>query len=160
MIFSIVLTVLWLGLVFKTCTLSFFSIMTITILVVQLASVLLHLQLRFQFLFTNLIWSFMLGIILEFLSKRWFIFLRAEGLGNHCVFFNIVLCVLSSEAMLLHNSLHLQSVSQNKDRSDFLYCSFEPSSACGESQTGQRSDAFESWILALSSVWVKMKVNE
>lgn len=62
--------------------------------------------------------------------------------------------------MLLLNSLHFQSVSQNKSRSDFLYCSFEPSSACGVNQIGQRSDPFESGILALSSVGVKMKVNE
>lgn len=103
----------------------------------------------------------MLGVILEFLSKQWIIILRSEGLGNTSLhFFNVVLCVLSSEAVLLLSSLHLQSVSQNKGRSDCRYCFFEPSSACGETQVGQRSDPFESRILALSSVWVKMKVTE
>lgn len=61
---------------------------------------------------------------------------------------------------MLLNSLHFHSVSQNKSRSDFLFCSFKPFSACGVSQIGQRSDLFESGILALSSVGVKMKVNE
>lgn len=62
--------------------------------------------------------------------------------------------------MVLLNSLHFQSVSQNKSSSDSLYYAFEPSSACGVNQIGQRSDPFESGILALSSVGAKMKVNE
>lgn len=78
---------------------------------------------------------------------------KSWGSGEQLIsFFNIVLYVLRSEAMLL-NSLHLQCVSQNKDRSDFHYCSFEPSSVCGESQICQRSDPWSSHFLLCGWRW-------